>query len=73
MIGDWVSVKIAQHLNLKEKSNWSAAVLQNVRHVSVIEVTLVGRKRKKQMKKDGNFTKPRKVSPSKRCTRKEWS
>ena len=65
MIRDWVSVKIARHLNLKEKSNWNAAALQNVK------TCICDRGDMKQMKKQANFAKLKKVLPSKKCARKE--
>ena len=73
MIRNWISVKIARHSNLKEKTNWNAAALHDVK-TCICDRGDIGRKKKKEAnKKPGNFTKLREVLPSKRCTRKEWS
>ena len=55
VIRDWISVKIARPLDLKEKLIGMLQHYTMKRHALVIEVTLLGRKRKKQMKKDGNI------------------
>ena len=47
MIRDWISVKIARHLTLKEKTNWNAAVLPDIKTCS-FDQGGIGREKKKE-------------------------
>ena len=47
VIRNWISVKIARHLNLKEKTNWNAAALHDVK-TCTCDRGDIGREKKKE-------------------------
>ena len=64
-IRNWISVKIARHLNLEEKSNWNAAALHDVK-TCTCDWDSIGRENKKAAnEKRREFYNTRNVLPSK--------